>query len=175
MSFFYITGPTGAGKTTVKNELIKLGYKAYDTDEGINAHFNIKTGSEAEYPAAEKVTLEWLGSHRYLMPEKRIRLMHMEAQHGAVFLCGAAYNDLDMIKYFDKVFCLTVDKKTAEQRVLTRQTNDFGKVPSEMKSILDRHDIVTQKYLNAGVIIIDTFSMNVTDIVNQILQIAGEK
>lgn len=169
MSLIYITGPTGAGKTTVRDELRKLGYEAHDTDEGINGHFNVATGQEVLYPNPEDVTSEWISQHRYNMSADRIRRLHEVAKGKTIFVCGAAYNDLEIFPYFDKVICLTIDKLTAKERIETRTTNNFGKMPAEMKSIVDRHDSILGKYSQAGCEMIDTASP-LDDVVNAILK-----
>jgi thymidylate kinase len=171
MPLIYITGPTGAGKTTIRNELRKRGYEAHDTDEGINGHFNVVTGQEVPYPNPEDVNPEWISQHRYIMSEDRIRNLHEAAKDKAIFVCGAAYNDLEMFPYFDKTICLIVDKARARERIETRTTNNFGKLPAEMESIMDRHDSILEKYSQAGCELVDT-AAPLDDVLNAILKIA---
>lgn len=175
MPLIYITGPTDAGKTTVRDELRRRGYEAYDTDEGINGHFNLATGKEDTYPDPEHVTTEQLSQHRYNMSTEKIeQLAASSRQVNLLFLCGAAYNDLELSNNFDKVICLITDKATARQRVKTRTTNDFGRLPSEMKAIMKRHDDVISKYREAGARIIQTTHLSLDETTDAVLRIANE-
>ena len=174
MSLIYITGPTGAGKTTVRNELCDRGYNVYDTDEGINAHINSETGKESRYPDPEHVTAKWLSQHRYSMSPDKIKQLAGSSQGKLLFLCGAAYNDLELSNYFDKIVCLIVDKSTAQLRIETRITNNFGKAPSEMAAIMGWHDNVIAKYREAGARIVDTSHLSIGETTDLVLKIASE-
>ena len=174
MSLIYITGPTGAGKTAVRNELRKQGYEAFDTDEGFNGHLNLETGEEDQYPDPEHVTSEWLTQHRYSMSAEKVKHLAESAQGKLVFLCGAAYNDLELSHYFSKVICLTVDRQTAKQRIEARITNNFGRLPSEMATIMERHDDVISKYREAGARIIDTTHLSLAETLDAVLKVANE-
>lgn len=170
MPLIYITGPTGAGKTSVRNELLKRGYEAYDTDEGINEHFNTETGATAPYPNPKDVTAEWLSNHNFNLPKDKIVTLSKSAKDKLVFLCGGADNDLELADYFTTIICLVADKGVTKTRVENRTTNDYGKVPAEMDSILSNHDAIVQRYLEFGAIMIDTSSTNLSKVVDNILK-----
>jgi shikimate kinase len=172
MALIYIAGPTGAGKTSVRNELLKRGYEAFDTDEGINSHFNIVTGREVSYPDPQDVTPEWLSQHRFSMPKDKVVAMSQSARGKLVFLCGGADNDLELVNYFAKIICLHANKNVTKIRVETRTTNNYGRLPAEMDSILNNHDIIVQKYRESGAEMIDTTNISLSEVVEKVLEVA---
>jgi shikimate kinase len=172
MALIYITGPTGAGKTSVRNELLKRGYEAFDTDEGMNSHVNIMTGREVSYPESKDVTPEWLSQHRFIMPRDKVVAMSQFAKERLVFLCGAADNDLELANCFAKTICLHANKNTTKNRVETRTTNNYGRLPAEMESILNNHDIIVEKYRESGAEMLDTTDISLNEVVKKVLEAA---
>ena len=58
------------------------------------------------------------------------------ASQKIVFLCGSVANDAKVWTFFDKVFCLYVDNKTLEQRLINRLDKDFGKAKHELERVI---------------------------------------
>ena len=172
MSLFYITGPTAAGKTTVRDKLRDLGYEAHDTDEnGICLHYSRKTGERIEYPNDPALrTPDWHADHEYKMSRDRIEELSLTAQSKPVFLCGAALNDLELKEYFEKIICLVIDLESVKQRLGSRKTNSFGKAPDELVGIIERHDAVIDKYRAAGAVMVSTNKPE-RDVISDILEI----
>jgi dephospho-CoA kinase len=175
MSLIYITGPTGAGKTTIKDELIKKGYIAYDTDEDdIAQHQDKYTGQQIEYPADESErTPEWRERHAFNLSKTIIKELAAKAQSQNIFVCGAASNDLELAEYFAKIICLEADDTTVKSRIETRTTNSYGRAPDEMQEILDRHDEIVRKYRSFGAVMLDA-TMPKQDILDAIISIANQ-
>lgn len=157
MPLIYITGPTAAGKSTIRALLKDRGYAAHDTDEdGISLHYSRQTGEVVEYPKDPKDrTPEWHADHAFNMSPERIKQLAKRAETKTIFLCGVAANDLELAHYFSKIICLVIDQETMKHRVATRKTNNFGKAPDELKTILEWYQPVLDKYAKAGVIMID--------------------
>src|SRR5437899_9781387 len=65
MPLIYITGVSGSGKSAVRVELVKRGYKAFDTDEDrIAAFYNNETGGIVDKPKnAQDRSPEWYAHH----------------------------------------------------------------------------------------------------------------
>jgi dephospho-CoA kinase len=172
MPLIYITGPTGAGKTTIRNRLLELGYDAYDTDEGLNGHWNIETGEYDPYPNLKDVSAKWFEQHRYnIKADLFIKLCEKSAKK-LIFLCGAAFNDLEYKNSFAEIICLFTDLTVAQNRIIARSTNNFGRTDVEMESIIKRHHSVIEKYRKAGALMVNTSNKTVDDVIDQILTTA---
>lgn len=64
MSFVYVTGIAGAGKSEACKELLKRGYKAHEGDDHLSGFYNNETGEIAERPqASSERTEEWRKHH----------------------------------------------------------------------------------------------------------------
>jgi dephospho-CoA kinase len=173
MPLIYITGPTGSGKSTIRAYLRDKGYEAYDTDEdGISLHYSRQTGEAVEYPKDPKDrTPEWHADHAFNMSPERIAHLAKQAEDKVIFLCGVAANDIELSGYFSKIICLVIDQETMKHRVATRTTNNFGKAPDELKTILKWHQPVLDKYANAGAVMVDAHQP-LDKIVNEVIEVA---
>lgn len=173
MTLVYITGPTGSGKTTIRNELRERGFVAYDTDEDTNSHVNKKTGKIAAYPSDDERSSDWHEEHVYKMDAQRMRDVIDQSRKGqTVFLCGAAFNDLDYINDFDRVVFLLADAKTLEDRILKRKTNDYGKAADELAAIMSTYESVIEKWSSMEKVFILETDTLVEDEVDKIIELA---
>ena len=157
MSLIYITGPTGAGKTTLAKNLNDLGYEAHDADEDICSWFNNATGEKVLYPknSNERSTI-FEKEHTSLMDERLIEQLYNRSSSSTIFILGTAKNEFEIAKkYFKKVLCLHIDKETIVQRVLTRKTNAYGKDPDQMATLLKWYAPTINRYKKHEVTMID--------------------
>lgn len=157
MSLIYITGMTGAGKSSTRKELQDRGYEAHDTDEdGITSWHNKITGEATKRPAdANDRTKEWYAEHDWNMSRPKIEELAARAKDRPVFLCGITSNDIEMWDLFGKVICLTIDEETLRRRIANRTDNDFGKAPDELSNILRWHKSAEEDYKQWGAVMID--------------------
>lgn len=158
MALAYITGISGAGKSTVRGELIKRGYEAYGTDEdGIAGFINNETGEMVDNPIdAPPRSIEWRSNHTYKVSRQLIEKLALKAEGKLIFLCGTAANDNEAWDLFSKIIALTADEQTLKHRITTRTTNNFGKLPHEMESILEWHRTSEEDYRRLGAVLIDS-------------------
>jgi len=74
MSLIYITGPFGAGKSTVRNELIKRGYEACDTDEdGMSAWYDNQTLEPVAFLKAKDRPADWFEKHFFVCLQSALK------------------------------------------------------------------------------------------------------
>ncbi len=130
------------------------------------------TGAVVSYPEPKYVTSEWLSQHRFSMPKDKIAAMSKSAKEKLVFLCGGADNDLELASYFAKIICLVADKDITKVRVESRTTNNYGRQPAEMDSILNSHDDIVLKYREFGAVMIDTTNITLDEVVSSVLEAA---
>lgn len=158
MPLIYITGISGSGKTTVRNELRRRGYTAYGTDEDDLAHFyNNKTGEPIKHHVtAEDRTPEWRSQHTWKVERAAVERLRKEAQDKLAFLCGVVANDAsELWDLFDEVFALTINEETLRHRIITRTNNDHGKNPHEFANLLEWAKTAEDDYRKLGAILID--------------------
>lgn len=171
MSLIYITGISGVGKSTIRDELINRGYDAYDTDEGDIANWsNKQTGIKADGPdARQDRTKEWLEQHEWIMSKERILELAGETSNRTVFLCGMASYQEDLRDLFSEVICLELDEENIKHRIVTRTTNNFGKSKDELEDILSWHKSFEEENRKKGALMIDA-AKPVEEIVDEILK-----
>jgi dephospho-CoA kinase len=174
MPLVYITGPTAAGKSALRDELARRGYTAYDTDDAaISTLVNRESGEAATYPAnAGDRTKKWLDEHALRMTRERVELLRAEATDKLVFLCGIPGNAHEMTDKFDRIICLVINRETMLQRVLTRRTNEFGKAPAERELILRHHEPTLEWYRAHGASMVDG-EQPLSAVADEVLAVVG--
>lgn len=139
MPLIYITGPTGSGKSTVREKLATLGYETYDVDDaGMR---------EAVQSATGKTLLTVTASKIHELKEK--------AKDRVIYLCGTAPTDQDFANEFDTIMLLTIDEDTQRSRIIHRTNSSYGKEPRQLEVALSWRERQLSKYQNLGAISID--------------------
>ncbi len=169
MSLIYVTGISGSGKSAVNDELKKRGYEVHGIDEDkIAEWYNNKTGKLEGHKEPDERTEEWRSQVTYKVSRERVEEIAQKAVDRPVFLCGVAENDTELWDLFSKVFALSVDEPTLRHRITTRTSNDFGKLPHELKGILEWNKTGEQEYRKLGAVIIDA-TQPIEKVVDEIL------
>jgi broad-specificity NMP kinase len=158
MPLIYITGIPGTGKSTVRGELLRQGYKALGgAEDDIAAFYDNQTSQRINrwVPAIER-TSAWLSDHTWKITRSTMEGLRKKAEKELIYICAVTANDEDELwDLFDKVFALTIDEQTLRHRLATRTNNDVGKISNELESILARQKLAKQKYKELGATIID--------------------
>ena len=142
---YLVEGVSGAGKTTVGEELAKLGYKVIDGDEELASFADPDTG----LPTDSRTYRYWIWNKEKF--ENALKNTHEDI----VFICGGAINKPDFIHHFTKVFTLHIDDETLKHRLKTRTTNDYGKKPEELAFQLRMNQIAVQHSKETGTVLVD--------------------
>jgi broad-specificity NMP kinase len=158
MKTYLIEGLSGAGKTTVCEELNKLGHRAVDADE-VFAHFaDPETGAYSD----EKTT-------HWIWDKEKFDNVVKGHREEPLFVCGGATNQEDYKHHFDKIFTLHIDDKVLKQRLLTRTNNDYGKEPKELEQQLEWNKGAIHYSKQRGTTLIDA-TKPVSEVVDEILK-----
>lgn len=122
MPLIYITGNSGAGKSSVRKELQRRGYEAHDTDDdGITTWQHKTTGEAVERPEDEgSRTKDWYEQHEWRISRQKVEEFATHARDKTIFLCGSPSNADEMLDLYDKIVCLVVDKDTLKSRITSR-------------------------------------------------------
>jgi adenylate kinase family enzyme len=171
MPLIYITGVSGSGKSTVRAELSKRGYKVFGVDEDrIAAFYNNETGKITDNPrTVQDRSPEWYAHHTWKISRERVERLALQGENNLVFLCGDASNDEEVCDLFSRIVALTVDSATLEKRITTRTTNYFGKLPHEYASILEQQKRAGLYYRRLNAILIDA-TQPIEAVVDEILE-----
>ena len=113
---YLVEGLSGAGKSSVYEELIRRGYKAISTDRAWKRGADPDTGS---------------------MWDRQRAISELESpEPDVLFVCGSSRNRDVFLPYFTKIFNLRIDDDTMRRRLQERTNNDFGKQSEEVELML---------------------------------------
>jgi shikimate kinase len=156
MALIFVTGTSGAGKSTVREELTRRGARAYDTDEDEIAQWTNKVTREVTPLIADAHrTPEFLAQNDWRADPQRVRQLAEEGGERTVFLCGSIGNEDEVWYLFEKVLLLWIDEATMRTRLLTRRAHDFGARPHELELLLAWNEAIADHYLRRGAVMID--------------------
>jgi gluconate kinase len=118
---YLVEGLSGAGKSSVYEELIRRGYKAISTDRAWAHHADPDTGLR--------------GGPRLWDQQRAVGELE-SAEPEVLFVCGSSRNRDRFLPYFTKIFNLRIDDDTIGRRLQERTNNEFGKQPEEVELML---------------------------------------
>ena len=122
---YLVEGLSGAGKSSVYEELIRRGYKAISTDRA----WKYRAGPDTCLPDGRH--------HNNSMWDQRKAVSELESPEPEVlFVCGSSRNRDRFLPYFTKIFNLRIDDDTMRRRLQERTNNEFGKQPEELELML---------------------------------------
>lgn len=152
----FVTGISGSGKSTVREELARRGFTAYDTDEDEIAQWQNKiTGEITPIFANAHRTSEFMAQNDWRAEPERVQQLADEAAGRTIFLCGTVGNEDEVWHFFDKVFLLAIDEATLRHRLANRTAHDFGREPHELELLLVWHAAIDDLYLGRDTILVD--------------------
>jgi broad-specificity NMP kinase len=114
MGVVFVTGMSGAGKSTVLGELDRQGFDTVDTDYGSWCH-------------------DVDGDNKW--DEPKISSLLAKERAGVLYLSGTVSNQGRFYDQFDAVVLLTAPHQVLFDRLGTRNTNGYGKSPAERAEI----------------------------------------
>lgn len=152
----FVTGISGVGKSTVAERLQASGFSVVDVDHvpGLCGWVNLKTGEKlAEYNTAN-IDADFMNQHDYQCDMEVLQDMLNRAKE-PVFVFGCVGDNSDFLPLFGKVILLQCSPETLTHRLVTRNTNSFGKDQTALAQILDWRIKFDQLMLEAGAIAVD--------------------
>lgn len=156
---YLVEGLSGAGKSSVYEELIRRGYKAISTDRAWKYHADPNNG----LPGGPI-------HHDNSMWNQRKAVSELENPEPEVlFVCGSSGNRDLFLPHFTKIFNLRIDDDTMRRRLQERTNNEFGKQLEEVERMLmlNRSDEKP-----AGAIDVDA-TQPLHQVVDELLRLAG--
>jgi hypothetical protein len=127
---YLVDGLSGAGKSSVYEELIRRGYEALSTDRAWAYHADPDT----DLPGGPI-------RHDTFVWDEQKAVSELESPEPEVlFVCGSSRNRDGFLPYFTKVFNLCIDDDTMRRRLQERTADDWplGKEGVELMLTLNR-------------------------------------
>ncbi|MEJ0024679.1 MAG: AAA family ATPase [Rhizomicrobium sp.] len=137
---YLIEGVSGAGKTTVAEELQRRGCHVIHGDRELSYRGDPETGEPLDRHARERATdsVAW-GHEHWIWDVDKVKSLVADRRHAATFFCGGARNFRQFIDLFDAFFVLSVDLDTLNRRLAGRPEDEFGGKPREREMIRRLH------------------------------------
>jgi adenylate kinase family enzyme len=168
---FLVTGPTGAGKSSVARRLQQRGQHAVSLDSDPRLCAWTDADGRAVVRPAEP-DRAWLAVHRWTWNPDRLDEIIAEAARRRVdllWLCGYAANALQMVDRFDLTFLLDIDRDTMLHRLRARPAgNDFGRTEETLSAASTYYREFIGAWRQHGAVRIDA-SKNVDRVVEDLL------
>jgi hypothetical protein len=112
---YLVDGLSGAGKSSVYDELIRRGYKAISTDTAWAYHADPDTG----LPGGPIQHDNWVWDRQKAVSELET------PEPEVLFVCGSSRNRDHFAPYFTKIFNLRIDDDTMRRRLHVRTPDDW--------------------------------------------------
>jgi broad-specificity NMP kinase len=124
---YLVEGLSGAGKSSVYEELIRRGYKATSTDRAWAYHADPDTG----LPGGPVHHDNWMWDREKAVSE----LESLEPE--VLFVCGSSRNRDHFLPYFTKIFNLRIDDDTMRRRLQGRTADDWELGPDAAAALIE--------------------------------------
>lgn len=150
-----ITGIAGTGKTSVCDDLIKRGYKAFDIEsvKGLFTMYDQRTGKP--YENYDDHDLEKVKYHDWVCDKDKLEALIEENRESTTFYCGIASHLENLLPLFDKFILLVADPEMIRKRLTERTNNDFGKMPEVQEMVLKEKEPWENLMKEKGAIVVD--------------------
>ena len=158
---YLIEGASGAGKTSVCDELLRRGYHAIHGDRELSYQGDPETGAP----------LDGFCYEHHIWDVDKVRSLVADRRNAVSFFCGGSRNYRHFVDLFDGVFVLDVDLNTLNKRLAARPEDEFGGKASERALIARLH--ATKEDVPKNAVSIDA-SAPLDRVVDEILSKCGQ-
>lgn len=156
----FVTGVAGSGKSTVSQELNKLGYKAYDIEDDVYGLFvMVRKDTGEPYTDYDNSDIAKVNNARWVCDLDKLKALIDTQNEDMAFYCGIAHDNKKLIPLFSKSILLQVSPEVLDSRLLTREgTDNFANTKAGRERVLSWKDEFEQKMIQAGMLPINADS-----------------
>lgn len=158
---YLVEGLSGAGKSSVYEELTRRGYKAISTDRAWAYHADPDTG----LPGGPIHHDNWMWDR-----EKAVNTLE-SAEAEVLFVCGSSRNRDHFLPYFTTIFNLRIDDDTMHRRLQERTADDWELGPDAIELMLELNQNDEKP---AGSIDVDA-TQPLSKVVDELLRLVNQK
>jgi gluconate kinase len=156
---YLVEGLSGAGKSSVYEELIRRGYKAISTDRAWAYHADPDTG----LPGGPIHHDNWMWARQKAVSELE------SPEPEVLFVCGSSRNRDHFLPYFTKIFNLRIGDDTMRRRLQERTADDWELGPEAIELMLELNRSDEKP---AGAIDVDA-TQPLNQVVDELLRLAN--
>ncbi|MEV7075026.1 AAA family ATPase [Streptomyces sp. NPDC093990] len=171
MTLVWLTGNSGAGKSTVCEVLRARGYLALDADGDGFCRWIDRANGEVVATPPDPVPRGWLDRYGWMIVRERVEALAEESRGRLAFLCGSAENEPEVLHLFDQIVCLVIDENTLRHRLANRTTNTFGRHPEELAAALKWNPRMPGLYEGLGATVLDA-SRPLNEVTDRVIEAA---
>ena len=166
MKKYYITGISGAGKSTIAKELAKKGFVTFDIDdvEGLCHWMNKATKENVGNRAG--IGRDFVEEHKWVVNIEKMKEL-LNSYEEDLVVSGVCANQDEFLDLFDKVFLLHCSEETFIHRLNTREDDRFGKDPGQQEGVINWYKSFEEKMRAQGAIAVNSEG-KLDDVVNEI-------
>ncbi len=159
MTRILITGMSGAGKSSVIEELARRSVNSIDTD----------TPEWSEW-TRDPMT----GGHDWIWREDRIRDLLTAHADRHLVISGCKTNQGGFYPLLDRIVLLTAPLDLLLYRVMHRTTNDYGKTSFDRFMIRQNYEMAEPRLRESSDLVLDTAMMGIDEVADVIESILAE-
>jgi broad-specificity NMP kinase len=159
---YLVEGLSGAGKSSVYEELVRRGYTAISTDRAWAYSADPNTGLSG----GPMLHDNWMWDHQKAVSELE------SPEPEVLFVCGSGRNRDHFLSYFTRIFNLRIDADTMRRRLERRTTDDWafeGEAQAEIIELMLELNRRDEK--PAGAIDVDA-TQPLNQVVDELLRLA---
>ncbi|MFA6386008.1 MAG: AAA family ATPase [Candidatus Paceibacterota bacterium] len=141
MQKILITGMAGSGKSTICNELERLGCASFAIED-MEGMFNIyHKGTRNFFEGYSNLNPKDIENAEWLCDTKKLKELVDSQENEMGFYCGVSSDINELLPFFDIVFVLKADAKILNERLKNREgTDNIGNNQEGRDIILNRKD-----------------------------------
>ena len=151
----FITGIAGSGKSSMSEELNRLGYRAYDIEELKGMFKTVRKDTGEDFEDYDHADIEKIKNTDWICDRGKLEELVQSQGDGIFFYCGIASNNNEIIPLFDQTILLKASPEVIHQRLSSRSgTDDFGSTEEVRERVLSMKDQLENQWVEQGAVVV---------------------
>lgn len=152
----FVTGVAGSGKSSMSEELNRLGHQAYDI-EALDGMFKmVRKDTGEDFTDYDNADMKKVKNADWICDRNKLKALLQKQDEGMVFYCGVASNNNEIIPLFDLTILLKASAEAVRKRLSSREgTDDMGNTAENRDWVLNWKDGWENQMTEHGALIVD--------------------